>query len=117
TGPRPRQADADRTDEFEMLDAAARTLGAALEMLERLVDDAVVEAHQQQHAVGDLARELDRLRTRGGHHDRDPAPGRIAEPSGCAVEVRRLAGEQSEHRANARALLRKRHGPATERDG
>ena len=86
-------------------------------MLERPRDDAAVEAHQQQHAVGDLARQLDRLRSRRRHHDRNASLRGVAEAAGHAREIHRLAGEQAADDADARAHLGQRRRLATDRAG
>ena len=84
-------------------------------MLEGFLDDAAVEADQQQRAVGDLAGQLDRFRTRRRHHDRDAPLRGVAEAAGRAIEIHRLAGEQTAHGGDARAHLGQRRRLAADR--
>ena len=52
-----------RPDDLEVVEATAGTLGAALEMRQGRLHDAAVESHEEEDAVGDLAGDLDRLRS------------------------------------------------------
>jgi hypothetical protein len=66
-------------DDLEVVEMAAGSPGAALEMRERRLRDALVETYREEHAVGDLAGDLDRLRSRRRHqrqllHGLDRAP-------------------------------------------
>src|SRR5439155_1707528 len=97
-----------RPDDLEVLDPSPRPPGAARQVLERALHDAMVEADEQQHAVGDLAGELDRLWARGRHDQRDRSPRREGEPPRRPAEIHRVPSQQRAHGAQALAHLRQR---------
>jgi len=74
-----------------------------------------MEADQQHHAVGDLARELDGLGPRRRHQDRHRPARRVREPSLGAVEVHGLPGQQLPQHGDALAHLGERGRLAADR--
>ena len=113
---RRRRARAHGPDDLEVVEAAPRSPGPALEMAERRLDDAAVEAHEQQRPVGHLAGELDGARPRRRHQERDGPLRRVREPGACvAAPVDGSPAEERPHLADAGAHLGEGGGLAADR--
>ena len=96
--------------DLEVFEAPAAAPGAALQVRERSLDDALVEPHHEEHTVGDLAGDLDRFRTGRRHQHGDRSSRRIGEAAGRPVPVDGLAGEERFHGGDAGPHLGERGG-------
>ena len=102
-------------DHFEIVDTAPGTFGSTIKVLERSFHDPAVVTDEQERAVGDLTRQLDRLEARRRHDQRNAPARREGEPSRRAVEVDARAGEQGTHRRDACPHLGERGGLPSDR--